>query len=82
MHASVRYPRFREREARVSCQWGAILALGAAGLLATVGCTSEIAKEFRSAAMGQIEVGVKAIADGVIDGIFSVLTPDDTGDSD
>ncbi len=58
--------------------YGAIAALlVAAG--GAAGCSNdEIAKEFRTAALGSVESGVKSIVDGVITGLFTVATPDET----
>ncbi len=39
------------------------------------GCGDEVNREFRSAALGSIESGVKTIVDGVLTGLFTVATP-------
>jgi hypothetical protein len=60
---------------RWTCAAGVILALPLLPLLA--GCEhDELEKEFRGAAIGSIETGVDALADGFIDGLFAVLEPE------
>jgi hypothetical protein len=60
---------------RTLCTCGALAALAAA-LVPLTGCSDdEISKEFRSAAFGSIETGVKSIIDGVVTGVFTVATP-------
>ncbi|QOJ13210.1 MAG: hypothetical protein HRU75_00540 [Planctomycetia bacterium] len=53
-----------------------LLALGAAG------CDSDIAKEFRAAAVPQLEAGINAIADGLISGAFAIADARDPTSSD
>lgn len=51
----------------------AVIALSA-GLL--TGCGDDLAREFRKAAIGSIESGVRSIADGLFDGLFAIAEPD------
>lgn len=48
---------------------GATIALATSAL---VGCDSDIAKEFRSAAVPQLETGVNSIVDGLVSGAFAI----------
>jgi hypothetical protein len=52
----------------------------AASLRAVSGCTD--AEEFRAAAGDSIHTGLSAIADGLLNGIFAVVEPDATSDTD
>lgn len=51
----------------------ALVTLSAALL---TGCGDDLAREFRQAALGSIESGVRSIADGLFDGLFAVAEPD------
>lgn len=46
-----------------------------AAILPLAGCAG--AEEFRSVAGGTIQAGVQTVANGIIDGLFAVLDPDD-----
>ncbi|MEW6200277.1 MAG: hypothetical protein AB1601_16625 [Planctomycetota bacterium] len=64
---------------RSPCASGATTALLAmlalSGALLT-GCGDDLAREFRQAALGSIESGVRSIADGLFDGLFAIAEPD------
>ena len=63
------------------CTTAATLALLVLPAVCCTGCDDELGQEFRSAALGQIETGVGAIMDGLIDGLFTIATPDSTTDT-
>jgi hypothetical protein len=58
---------------------GAILALLALSVTLAAGCDEEVQKEFRGAAVGSIETGMKALMDGILDGLFAVAEPNADG---
>ncbi|MBK8913253.1 MAG: hypothetical protein IPM64_01400 [Phycisphaerales bacterium] len=62
---------------------GARVALPAMlAMLAAAGCDSDIAKEFRAAAVPQLETGINAIADGLISGAFAIADARDPSSSE
>lgn len=68
----------RPTRSRSRCARGATVALLtllalAAGLAA--GCGEEVSREFRRAAMGSIQSGVRSVANGVLDGLFALAEP-------
>lgn len=63
---------------RISCSAGALTALLVAAL---AGCDSDIAKEFRAAAVPQLEAGVNALVDGLVSGAFAVADARDPSSS-
>lgn len=67
---------FRGGRAALRLGGALVLALGAAG------CDSDIAKEFRAAAVPQLEAGINAIADGLISGAFAIADARDPSSSD
>lgn len=77
-HLGVLSPRRRFCTGRARL---AALALLVAPLALSVGCDSELDKEFRAAAVGSIETGLNAIVDGVLDGLFAVADPNDGSSS-
>lgn len=67
---------------RMTCTCGALLAVSALGLTFGTGCSDAVSEEFRAAASGQLETGLKAILDGIVTGIFTVATPETTTTTD
>jgi hypothetical protein len=66
---------------RTLCVAGAVAALAALGLGSLAGCDDSVSQEFRAAAMGSIESGVKTIADGILTGVFTVADPTQNSNS-
>ena len=60
---------------------GAILALLMLPLAFSGGCSEDVQKQFRTGAGAQLETGLKAILDGVVTGIFTVVNPADNSNS-
>ena len=58
-------------------QAAAIASLLVATAFAVGPCTSDMVEEFREVASDDVAAGLKNIADGVIDGMFSALDPGD-----
>ena len=54
-----------------------ILGLLLAGSMLT-GCEEAVRNEFRTAAATSLQSGLSAILDGIVDGIFAVIEPDET----
>lgn len=54
----------------------ACMALVALSATLITGCGDDLAREFRQAALGSIESGVRSIADGLFDGLFAIAEPD------
>lgn len=77
MHRRPRTLNHRHFNVRSLCRRGAILAGLLALLVTGPACDDAISQEFRGAALSSIESGVQSIATGVIDGIFSIVEPDD-----
>lgn len=44
------------------------------------GCDEEILQEFRSAASDSMAEGLKTMLDGIVDGVFEVIEPDEDSD--
>ena len=61
---------------------GAILALLMLPLAFSGGCSEDVQKQFRTGAGAQLETGLKAILDGVVTGIFTVVNPADKSSTD
>jgi hypothetical protein len=61
----------------------AAIALAALALGTAAGCTGEFGQQFRDAAGPQLETGINALLDGIVQGAFAVYEPDeDTTDED
>jgi len=58
----------------------AIVLLGAVTLLATGGC-NKLGDEFRAAAGPELQAGVTQLLNGLVDGTFAVVDPDDDEDT-
>ena len=54
------------------------ISVFAAALTTQFGC--EFGREFREAAVPLVESGVKDIVNGMLDGLFAAIEPDDTTD--
>ncbi len=76
MHNRNPQQQFDATATRTSRRRCATIALVTLSLTFAAGCDDEIAREFRQAAIGQVETGVNAILDGVLDGIFAIAEPD------
>ena len=64
----------RRAARRGMCALGATAALALSAGLSMGGCNDDF-DEFRAAASPQLEAGVDALFDGLIDGIFAVVEP-------
>lgn len=64
----------RRHHARNRCAVGALFALLIPVSFST-GCEDAVADEFRSAALGSVESGVRSIATGLLDGLFTIAEP-------
>lgn len=71
---SIKSPR-RRTCSRTFRVWGATAALLALALVVCPGCDKDIRQEFVSAAISNLESGVNAIMDGLLDGLFEVAEP-------
>lgn len=76
MPSQAQPPTGRGRARRRISAAGAALALLVLPAACCTGCGDEMSREFRTAAMGSIESGVNSIIDGILDGIFTLATPD------
>lgn len=65
----------RVRSTRKTRRRTAFLAL--APLMFATGCEKEVQDEFRSAAAGALQTGFSAIFDGILDGVFAVIEPNE-----
>ena len=65
----------RATTTRKTRRLAALFAL--APLLFATGCEKEVQDEFRSAAAGALQTGFSAIFDGILDGVFAVIEPND-----
>ncbi len=54
------------------------LVFMAGGSTMVTACDGQLAQEFRSAAAQGLKDGVTTIATSLIDGLFAVITPDET----
>ena len=68
------------RENRIIA-WTAALVLVMVVVLGNVACDSEMAKEFRAASRTQLESGVDAMVDGLLDGVFTLWDPESSSSS-
>lgn len=67
-------PIIRRTARRRMCALCAAAALAVSAGLSMGGCNDDF-DDFRSAASPQLEAGVDALFDGLIDGIFAVVEP-------
>lgn len=81
MNDQTRYQSEKRRTGRTLCRGGLRAALFALPLLLGTGCGDEMSKAWRSAAMPDLEQGVRYIVDGLISGFVELNTPD-TSSSD
>lgn len=66
----------RGRRRRILRCRGAMAAVAALlPVLFCTGCGDDLEREFRQAAIGGIETGVKSIVDGLLDGLFTIADP-------
>ena len=66
------------RSTKCGATLAAVFALTCGG-----GCgVSDLSAEFRAAAGGQLQTGVTALLNGLVDGAFAVLEPGDPTDTD
>ncbi|MCH7701328.1 MAG: hypothetical protein IID37_06540 [Planctomycetes bacterium] len=66
------------RSTKCGATLAAVFALACGG-----GCgVSDLSAEFRAAAGGQLQTGVTALLNGLVDGAFAVLEPGDPTDTD
>ncbi len=72
--------RIADGRSRRNCRViGAALALLVWPLVVFTGCGDELEREFRQAAIGGLETGLRAITDGLLDGLFAVADPNGGG---
>ena len=56
---------------------GATLALLVLPVALCTGCDDALLREFRSAAAGSLQTGLTSILNGVVQGVFAVVSPSD-----
>jgi hypothetical protein len=74
--------RFSGRQPGKRCRMGAASALLLVSLVVCPACDSDIEREFRGAAVDSFESGLNLMADGLLDGLFAVLEPNDAAGGD
>ena len=70
----------RRTARRGMCALGAAAALALSAGLSMGGCSDDF-DEFRAAASPQLEAGVDALLDGLVDGIFAVVEPNTSAET-
>jgi hypothetical protein len=60
------------RKARIT-----VLASACAIVALSTGCNEETLREFRAAATDTLQQGVSTILDGVVEGVFAVVAPEE-----
>ena len=76
MKGQTHHTRRTCRARRTLCHCGLTAALITLPLLFTTGCGDEMSKAWRTAALPELETGLRAISDALISGFIELNTPD------